>query len=142
MSLIDRFRPDINTLAEFRHWTVLFRDKQVTLGAVIIAAKREVPSIADLSAAEAAELPVVAGWYENLTRELFQPERFNYVAAMMKDPFVHFHAFPRYSSDRHVYDSIWRDVDWPKVVQFSDDIRPETVLDAIRTDMRRSDGHR
>jgi diadenosine tetraphosphate (Ap4A) HIT family hydrolase len=136
MSFIARFNPETNTLHRFEHWVVLLREKQVTLGASIIASTREVASIGDLDMNEIGELPLVIQWYEDLCVKLFNAERFNYIAAMMKDPFVHFHAFPRYSSERHQYNEIWTDKDWPRVVQFSDvAIVPET-LEALRSSMR------
>ena len=44
----------------------------------------------------------------------FRPEElcikeFNYMIMMMKDPFVHYHAFPRYDKVINLFDMKWKD---------------------------------
>ena len=72
-----KFKPDTNTVKEFEHWLVVIREKQVTLGSMIFILKREVPSVADMLPEEAAELPIVASWFESLTKRLCCPENEN-----------------------------------------------------------------
>lgn len=136
MEFMKKFKPESNTIKEFDHWIVLLREKQVTLGAVIIALKREVPSLAYLTAEEAAEFPAVVAWFEKLVVSLYHAEKFNYVAAMMKDNFVHFHAFPRYSTIFTKYSVKWEDKSWPKVIEFTGIQYDSSVLENIKRDMR------
>ena len=130
-----KFRPSDLTVREFEHWLVVVRAKQVTLGSTVFLLKRPVEALGGLEATEAAELPSVAGWFEERVRNLYTAERFNYVAAMMKDPYVHFHAFPRYGSQRERYGMGWSDDAWPKVIEFRDVDTPDNVLFAIRDDL-------
>ncbi|MFD4636576.1 HIT family protein [Lentzea sp. NPDC058436] len=128
-----KFRPAELTVREFDHWLVVVRGKQVTLGSVVFLPKRAIPALGEMSHDESAEMPTVARWFERVTKELYGAERFNYVAAMMKDPFVHFHAFPRYSSARSAHDIEWRDEAWPRVIEFKDvDTSDEVLLDIHR----------
>jgi len=136
MEFMKKFKPETNTIKEFNHWVVLLREKQVTLGASIIALKREIPSFSQMSAEEAAEFPDVIAWFEELNVSLFGAEKFNYVAAMMKDNFVHYHAFPRYGSVIVRYGVEWKDLNWPKVIEFLEVQYDESVLESIKQDMQ------
>ena len=136
MEFMNKFKPEKNTIREFNHWVVLLREKQVTLGAVIIALKRETPSLAQLTKEEAAEFPIVVSWFEELCSSLYGATKFNYVAAMMKDNFVHYHAFPRYGNAFTMYDIEWKDQNWPKVIEFLEVKYDEVILDRILNDMK------
>lgn len=136
MEFMKKFKPDKNIIKEFDYWVVLLREKQVTLGAAVFVLKREIQSLSQMTSEEAAEFPKVVEWYENLNSDLFGAEKFNYVVAMMKDNFVHYHAFPRYSTVFTRYNVEWRDASWPKVIEFLDVKFEDQVLEAIRKEMR------
>jgi diadenosine tetraphosphate (Ap4A) HIT family hydrolase len=136
VEFMKKFKPSENSIKEFEHWVVLLREKQVTLGASIIALKREVPSIAQMTEEEAAEFPKVIAWFEKLNTDLFGAEKFNYIAAMMKDPFVHYHAFPRYSATVAKFGVEWKDSCWPKVIEFLEVQFDDSVLDEVKNVMR------
>lgn len=126
-----KFQPDRLTINEFDHWLVTVRVKQVTLGDAVLLLKRDEPSLAGLRDKEAKELPRVVKWYENAAAELFKAERFNYIAAMMKDLFVHFHALPRYSGERTFAGRAWKDTAWPKAATLDDVTTADAELDAL-----------
>jgi diadenosine tetraphosphate (Ap4A) HIT family hydrolase len=130
-----KFRPSDLTCSEFDHWLVVVRQKQVTLGDCVFLLKRPVESLGMVSAAELSEFSNVAGWFERATRGLYGAERFNYLAAMMKDPYVHFHAFPRYSISSKRYGQEWRDEAWPRAIELHDVSTSSEVLLAIRADL-------
>ena len=136
MEFMKKFKPDKNIIKEFEHWVVLLREKQVTLGAAVIVLKREIQSLSQMTTEEAAEFPKVVEWFEKLGSDLFGAEKYNYVVAMMKDNFVHYHAFPRYSNAIIRYNVEWKDVAWPKVIEFLDVKYEEQVLEEIRKEMR------
>src|SRR6266545_2990335 len=115
-----KFKPDERLVADFDHWLIVIRPKQVTLGSCVFLLKRPATGLGDLSPSEASELPSVAAWFEERLKRVFEAEKFNYVAAMMKDPYVHFHAFPRYSAAREFAGRKWEDHAWPAVVRFED----------------------
>ncbi len=132
----EKFRPRDLLVREFDSWLVVVRSKQVTLGDVVFLLKRATPSLAQVTPAEAAELPRVAAWFEKTTQELFGAERFNYLAAMMKDPYVHLHVFPRYGFSQKRYRLSWADESWPKAIELRDVDTPEPVLLALRDELR------
>lgn len=114
----EKFEPERRVIKEFDHWIVVERARQVTLGASVFLIKRPIGSMAEATSDELAELAEITAWFEDLMRATFGAEKFNYVAAMMKDPFLHFHAFPRYSSEQEHFGITWTDSEWPKVVRF------------------------
>lgn len=136
MEFMKKFKPEKNTIKEFQYWLVVLREKQVTLGASVIILKRNIPSISQMTAEEAAEFPRVIDWYEKLSKELFGAKKFNYVVAMMKDNFVHYHAFPRYDKMIFKYGVEWTDSQWPKVIEFLDVKYDNVVLEKIKKEMR------
>lgn len=103
------FNPEELCIKEFRYWIVCIRKKQVTLGDAIIALKREIPNMSDMTKEEAAEFAEVTKWYENTCKEKFGAVKFNYIAMMMKDLFVHYHAFPRYNKKVNLFDIEWEE---------------------------------
>ena len=132
MTFYDKFKPDEYAVKEFEHWVIVVRPKQITLGDAVIILKRQIPSIGDANKEELAEFPSVISWYENRCKTLFNAEKFNYIAAMMKDNFVHFHAIPRYSNERFFADLTWTDEFWPKPVSLVDAKTANETLDAIK----------
>jgi diadenosine tetraphosphate (Ap4A) HIT family hydrolase len=132
----DKFNPETMTLKEFKHWIVVLRPKQQTLGDAVIILKNEHSFIGEASCDEFAEFPQVVAWYEEKCKKLFGAEKFNYLAAMMKDNFVHFHAFPRYSSQKNYCGITWEDVDWPRPVTPGGVVPADEVVKSLLADFR------
>lgn len=137
LSFMNKFDPANNAVKEFKHWIVTLREKQVTLGACIFTLKRNAANMSDVNEDEATELMSVFSWYEARMRTLFGAEKFNYVVAMMKDNFVHYHAFPRYSAPVDKYGIQWIDHDWPKVVAFKNVTIDREILNQIISEIRK-----
>lgn len=123
-----KFKPDERLLREFDHWIVVARPKQITFGASVFLLKRPAPTLGSLNVDELAELAKVAQWFETTLTEKLGAEKFNYIAAMMKDPYFHFHAIPRYSQPVSVAGIEWPDEDWPAVATFRDVDTSDAVL--------------
>ena len=123
-------------LKRLDNWILALRANQVTLGSCVILLRRASPSLGDLQREEAAELPAVAAAFVSAARELFAAERCNYVAAMMRDRFVHFHAIPRYSGARSFAGREWLDEEWPRVATLrdvdTDDASRAALISAFR----------
>jgi diadenosine tetraphosphate (Ap4A) HIT family hydrolase len=133
---LGKFRPEEFSVFETAHWIVAVRGKQVTIGSCVILLKRNVDSVSSVSPEEAAGFVEAVKWFEGRTGELFAPDRFNYVAAMMKDRFVHFHAFPRYEAPRVWNDKTWVDEAWPAVIAFNDVETSDDDLRLLRAALR------
>lgn len=109
LEFMKKFRPNELCVKEFKYWIVCVRGKQVTLGDVVILLKRETENVSGMLPEEGAEFPEVIKWYESLCREKFGAIKFNYIIMMMKDPFVHYHAFPRYDRNINMFGKEWED---------------------------------
>lgn len=111
LEFMKKFRLEELCIKEFKYWLVCVRQKQPTLGDVVILLKREIENVSGMLPEEGAEFPEVIKWYEDLCREKFGAIKFNYMIMMMRDPFVHYHAFPRYDKDKKInlFDLDWED---------------------------------
>ena len=85
---------------------------------------------------EGAEFPKVIKWYEDACTKKFGAVKFNYIIMMMRDYFVHYHAFPRYDNDIKLFDIEWKDIDWPGAINFKGGVEiSEEKLDEIKNYM-------
>lgn len=102
-------------IEEFDHWVILLRPAQPTLGSLILAAKSDVTSFADLPDAAFAELALVSRAIETALLAAVAHEKLNYLMLMMVDPHVHYHVIPRYSGTRTQGGMVFEDHGWPKL---------------------------
>ncbi len=130
------FHPDDTLVKEFEHWVILVRENQLTLGDCYFVLKREIPSFSEILPEETAGLSEAMKWYENRCRLLYKADKFNYVAAMMRDNFVHFHAFPRYAKPVTRFGIEWVDERWPRLIQFGPSICDEKYYQLIKDDLK------
>ena len=100
-------------IKEYNHWLVLLRPKQITIGTLVLVAKSDATHLGQLSKDEWAEFSSVSKDVEELLKTKFKAEKYNYLALMMKDPNVHFHFVPRYSSSIEFAGQTFVDEDWP-----------------------------
>ena len=122
LEFMSKFKPDTRCIKEFKYWIVCIREKQPTLGDAVIILKREIPNVGNMLPEEGAEFTEVVKWYEDTCTKKFGAVKFNYVVMMMKDLFVHYHAFPRYDKDINMFDMEWIDKDWPRAIDFREGI--------------------
>src|SRR5688572_22863744 len=110
-----RFGYPATLIAQYGHWVVLLRPAQPTLGSLVLAAKSEARSFAELPGEAFAELQNVVADVEAVLGSAVRFEKINYLMLMMVDPHVHFHVIPRYSGEREACGVRVTDAGWPKV---------------------------
>ena len=137
LEFMKKFKPETRCIKEFQHWIVCIRPKQVTIGDAVILLKRQTESLGNILPEENAEFPAVVNWYEKVCVEKFGAVKFNYVVAMMHDPFVHYHAFPRYDKEVSFLNRIWRDNEWPGLISFRNELVDEDVLQELKAYMQK-----
>ena len=101
-------------IADYRHWVVLLRPAQPTLGSLVLAEKSDALAFAEIPAASFAELAGVVSDIETVLRARVQYQKVNYMMLMMVDPNVHFHVIPRYEGTRDWEGVSFPDKGWPK----------------------------
>ena len=100
-------------ICDHRHWMVLLRPAQVTLGSLVLCAKSEVESFGALEPDAFAELAEVIPAIEQALKQFCDYDRINYLMLMMVDRQVHFHIIPRYADPRSFGGAIFADSGWP-----------------------------
>ena len=100
-------------VCDYRHWCVLLRPAQATLGALVLVAKGEEPAFSDLPDEAFAEFPLVVREIEHGLKEFRTYDRINYLMLMMVDPHVHFHVLPRYAKAQPFGGVNFIDGGWP-----------------------------
>jgi diadenosine tetraphosphate (Ap4A) HIT family hydrolase len=108
-----RFGHPATLVAEYDHWAVLLRPAQPTLGSLVLAAKSEATSFAELAPQAFAELGIAVEDMESVLREQVRFAKINYLMLMMVDPHVHFHVIPRYEGERQAAGLSIADTGWP-----------------------------
>ena len=100
-------------IRDFRHWVVLLRPAQVTLGSLVLCAKSEAENFGSLEPEAFAELAEIVPAIEQALKRFSDYERINYLMLMMVDRQVHFHVIPRYAGERNFGPTSITDLGWP-----------------------------
>ncbi|HUR42548.1 MAG TPA: HIT family protein [Aestuariivirga sp.] len=126
-------------VCDYRHWCVLLRPAQVTLGALVLAAKSEERAFSALADDAFAEFPLVIREIERGLGEFRAYDRLNYLMLMMVDPHVHFHVLPRYAVPGEFEGVSFQDSGWPGApdlkssTEVSDDVRARLLHEVQRS---------
>ena len=126
--------PD-TVIGENDWWSVLLRPKQVTAGALVLAAKSTAKSFGELGAAPCAALGPITHRIERMLEATVAFEKINYLMLMMNDPDVHFHVLPRYSGARTIGPLLIEDHGWPGPPDLNVGATPsaEVIADIVET---------
>lgn len=130
------FRLDELTLDSRGGWVLSLRPGQLVLGSMVLSLASGGQDLAALTAAEGAGLAEGLGRAERLARETLGAVRINALCLMMQDPVVHFHILPRYAGPVTRLGVTWQDADWPGPPVIRPVDTPETLLRALRDDLR------
>src|SRR6187402_2869398 len=97
---IEKFGYPATLIRDYRHWVVLLRPAQPTLGSLVLAAKSDATAFGALPAEAHAELATITAEIETALAAAIGYQKLNYLMLMMVDPHVHFHVIPRYEGER------------------------------------------
>ncbi len=122
---------------DFRHWCVLLRPQQVTLGALVLICKDEARRFPEITAGGFSELAVATREIERALSGFRPFDKINYLMLMMVDPDVHFHVIPRYETPQSFGGIDFPDPGWPGAPDLKQAVRPEgTLLVGLLTAIR------
>jgi diadenosine tetraphosphate (Ap4A) HIT family hydrolase len=124
-------------VADYRHWCVLLRPGQVTLGSLVLVCKDAALRFSDITPDAFAELAQVTRDIETGLAAFRPYDKINYLMLMMVDPDVHFHVVPRYGSTRTFEAAEFPDAGWPGPPQLGTAVSPnfdlrDRLLSAIK----------
>ena len=135
---IRRFGYPDTLVAEYRHWLILLRPQQPTLGSLVLAARGDFTSFSDLPAEAFAELHRAVSDVEAALAGAVGYAKINYLMLMMVDPHVHWHVLPRYEGVREAQGVTVPDQGWPKLPQLAEAVALEPPqIEALREWLRR-----
>jgi len=100
-------------IREYKHWVVLLRPQQSTLGALVLICKEAADALSSISIEAFAELKTITTVIESSLNGCFNYDKINYLMLMMVDPDVHFHVLPRYADSQIWGDTEFADSGWP-----------------------------
>ncbi|WP_380879820.1 HIT family protein [Sphingomonas sp. DBB INV C78] len=121
-----RFGYPATLIADYRHWMVLLRPDQPTLGSLVLASTSEAKAFGSLPAEAYAELGMVSAHIEAALSRAVSYEKINYLMLMMVDPHVHYHVIPRYAGSRSAEGLTIADAGWPKVPALGEAVKLDT----------------
>lgn len=102
-------------IKEYNHWTLLLRNKQVTLGSMVLIERSFKKEYGKISTNSHLEFGLIIKDLEKTLKKLFSYDKINYLMLMMVDPEVHYHIIPRYSKNI-IYNRIkFVDYGWPSL---------------------------
>jgi diadenosine tetraphosphate (Ap4A) HIT family hydrolase len=116
-------------IKELDHWCIVMRPAQATLGALVLIAKSESTSVAQLPQQAYAELQQATHLIETALNRFRPFNKINYLAFMMVDPHVHFHVLPRYAEPQVFDGTAFTDPGWPALpdMKFANSNSPKTA---------------
>lgn len=130
---IFRFGYPDTLVAEYRHWVVLLRPQQPTLGSLVLAAVGDFTSFSELPAEAFSELHRAVADIEAALAAGVGYAKLNYLMLMMVDPHVHWHVIPRYDGVREACAVAISDQGWPKLPQLGEAVALEpSQIKALR----------
>jgi diadenosine tetraphosphate (Ap4A) HIT family hydrolase len=132
-----KFGHPASLIREYRHWTVLARPQQVTLGALVLVCNDDARAFSHISVRAFEELAQVTTDLDAALARCFNPDKLNYLMLMMVDPDVHFHVLPRYQTEREFAGRVHKDRFWPKPVDLTQPVDADAALgSAVRDALR------
>ena len=123
-----KFGHPATVIREYRHWVVLARPQQPTLGALVLVCTDSARAFSQISTSAFAELAQVTADLDAALAKVFQPDKLNYLMLMMVDPDVHFHVLPRYQAPRDFAGRLHTDTFWPKPVDLTQPVEADAAL--------------
>jgi diadenosine tetraphosphate (Ap4A) HIT family hydrolase len=121
-------------VSAYRHWLVLVRPQQVTLGALVLVCTDAAKAFSQISARAFEELAQVTADLDAALAQAFGPDKLSYLMLMMVDPDVHFHVLPRYAAARSFAGREMSDRFWPKPVDLTQPVETDAKLAAAVRD--------
>ena len=125
-------------IKEYKHWYLLLRKEQVTLGSLVLIEKSFQTKYSDISKESFLEFGDIVNDIESILGKLFSYDKINYLMLMMVDEEVHYHIIPRYSKDIIFENIAFKDNGWSGLPSFSNINKIDShVVDKLLTLIRK-----
>ncbi|MFS8131300.1 MAG: hypothetical protein ACMG57_04975 [Candidatus Dojkabacteria bacterium] len=122
MSIVEKEEWEKLWIAKINGWTLSVAANQHVLGWLIIFPPREIEeSLVHLTDEELSTFKKIGLLAEDLLKECFQAEWFNYCQQGNNVKRIHIHLQPRYSSERVFEGHTFTDAGWGRTIRFIQD---------------------
>lgn len=129
------FGEEENLIKEYKHWNLLIRNRNTSLGNCVAITKRHLESFSEITPEEMQEFAQVVKDIERSLKIAFNYDKINYLMLMMKDKHTHFHILPRYQTARNFAGVEWIDDFFPDpLVQKHEPVSKE-VLQKVKEEI-------
>ncbi|MDB4178059.1 HIT family protein [Gammaproteobacteria bacterium] len=140
-SILEKFDSKRNSIKEYKHWHLLLRNDQVTLGSLVLIEKSFKNKYSEISSSSFIEFGEIIKKIEPALNKLFSYKKINYLMLMMRDDEVHYHIIPRYSEAKNFNSIEFIDNGWPALpdMTFHNPLDTQTALkliDALKNSLK------
>jgi len=136
-SIWEKFDEKNNLIKEYKHWKLLVRNRNTTLGNCVAITKRHMERFSEITPEEMQEFEQVVKDSENALKKAFNYDKINYLMLMMKDKHTHFHVMPRYSDTREFAGIKWTDEGWPRRTGPTKEDLPLETLNEMKEEIKK-----
>lgn len=108
-----KFGYPTSLIKTYKHWHLLLRPGQITLGSMVLICKENITEYSQISKEAVLEHRKIVRQLERVLKNRFHYDKINHLMLMMNDPAVHFHIIPRYENPVEFCDRKFEDAFWP-----------------------------
>src|SRR3989338_3880070 len=136
----DVFEKKKNLIKEYKHWHLLVRNRNWTLGNCVVILKRHAEALSQTTEEEMEEFGIVTKEIEHALKKAFNYDKINWMLLMMHDNHVHFHVAPRYATKKTFAGIEWTDDAWPamtKLLTEQKQLVAQEVLNKMKEEIKK-----
>ncbi|MFH1188978.1 MAG: HIT family protein [bacterium] len=131
-NIFEIFDKKNNLIKEYKHWELLIRNRNTTLGNCVAITKKHLENFSDITPEEMTELTYVIKGIEKSLKQSFSYDKINWLMLMMKDKHTHFHIIPRYQTPRNFAGIEWVDTFEPDPLLQRYPQVPDDILQQVK----------
>lgn len=135
--IFDVFDQKNNLIKEYKHWILLIRNRNITLGNCVAITKRHMERFSEITLEEMEDFQKVVKDVETALMSAFKYDKINYLMLMMKDKHTHFHIIPRYKESREFAGLEWKDDFNPDPLTQKSPPVEQQVLNKVKEELKK-----
>ena len=124
-------------LKNYRHWTLILDENQVTLGWSLAIHKGHIEFFEQLKIEELAELKAIVKELKSALNKTFKPDWFNVMQCGNMVHHLHFHLAPRYKAKREFEGTEFIDTNYGRMPDTKWAPKDKKLLTKLRDELKR-----
>ncbi len=135
--ILEVFNEEDNLIKEYKHWKLLVRNRNKTLGNCVAITKRHMEEFSEITPEEMQDFQNLVKDTEKALKKAFSYDKINYLMLMMKDKHTHFHIIPRYCQSKSFAGQEWHDESWPAMPPKGKPAIPQEILNKVKDEIKK-----